>query len=217
LTFWSNPCFFMILLHRFLHVFFNMLYHPLAFAYDFVASIVSFGKWKSWVYSVIPLIEGTSILELGHGPGHLQLVLQSYGRVFAIDESAQMGKLARRRLGSSHRLTRALAQNMPYASGRFDTLISTFPSEYIFDMQSLVEAYRVLRYNGRVIILLSALPVNPLLRFLFRITGQGSEGRMELTKSRIIEILAPVKFKPEILIVEVKSGRLFIIVAKKED
>jgi ubiquinone/menaquinone biosynthesis C-methylase UbiE len=207
----------MILLHRFLQVFFNVLYHPLAFAYDFVAATVSFGKWKNWVYSVIPLIEGNNILELGHGPGHLQLELQSYVRVFAIDESAQMGKLARRRLGSSHRLARALAQNLPYASGKFDTLISTFPSEYIFDMHSLVEAYRVLRHNGRLIILLSAIPVNPLLRFLFRITGQGSEGAQEFTKSRIIEILAPVKFKADIQIVEVKSGGLFIIVAKKED
>ena len=217
MTFQSSPCFFMELLHSFLQVFFNLLYHSLAFSYDFISAAVSFGKWKDWVYSVIPLIEGTSILELGHGPGHLQHVLRSHGRVFAMDESAQMGKLARHRLGSSHRLTRALSQKMPYASGIFDTLISTFPSEYILDAHTLSEAYRVLRRNGRLIILLSALAMNPLSRLLFRITGQSSVGPVESPKSKIMEFLALQGFKAEVLIVKVKSGSLLFIVALKEN
>ena len=148
----------MNLLQRFMRVFFNLLYHPFAFTYDLVAAIVSFGKWKDWVLSILPFIEGTRILELGHGPGHLQLALHDRGLVaVAMDESAPMGRLAKRRLGNSHKLTRALAQKIPFASETFDTVISTFPSEYIFDMQTLSEAHRVLRSRGRLIVLLGGV------------------------------------------------------------
>src|SRR5512132_3245594 len=91
-----------------LRFFFYLLYHPFAFAYDLVATTVSLGRWKDWVLSVIPFIEGTRILEIGHGPGHLQRNLLSRD-LFAVgvDESAQMGRLAGKnlkrwlRLGSS--------------------------------------------------------------------------------------------------------------------
>lgn len=206
----------MNLLQRFMRVFFNLLYHPLAFAYDLVAATVSLGQWKNWVYSILPIIEGTRILELGHGPGHLQRTLLDRGLfAVAIDESAPMGTLAKRRLGISHKLTRALAQKIPFADGSFDSIISTFPSEYIFDMQTLSETHRVLRSSGRLIVLLAAWPKNPLLACLFKVTGQSPSDSYELIKSKIKEVLARVDFKSEIQIVEVKSGNLLVVIAKK--
>jgi ubiquinone/menaquinone biosynthesis C-methylase UbiE len=208
----------MNLLQRFMRVFFNLLYHPFAFTYDLVAATVSFGEWNNWVYSILPFIEGTHILELGHGPGHLQRILLNRGLVSAaIDESAPMGNLAKRRLGNSHRLARALAQEIPFASETFDSIISTFPSEYIFDMQTLSEARRVLRSSGRLIVLLAVLPKNPLLGILFKVTGQSPPEAHDSIKSKIIEILARVNFKTEVQLVEVKSGNLFVVVAKKEE
>jgi ubiquinone/menaquinone biosynthesis C-methylase UbiE len=208
----------MNLLQRFMRVFFNLLYHPFAFTYDLVAATVSFGKWNDWVYSAIPFIEGTCILELGHGPGHLQRTLQNLGLVtVAMDESAPMGSLAKRRLGSSHRLTRALAQKIPFASKSFDSVISTFPSEYIFDTQTLSEAHRVLRSSGRLIVLLAAWPRNPILGWLFKVTGQSPSEAYESIKSKITATLAKVDFTSEVKIVEVKSGSLLIVVATKQE
>jgi len=209
----------MNLLQRFMRVFFDLLYHSFAFVYDLVAAVVSFGKWNDWVLSVIPFIEGNHILELGHGPGHLQLALRlRCGLVAAaMDESAPMGRLARRRLGTSHRLVRALAQKIPFASESFDSVISTFPSEYIFDMQTLSEAHRVLRSRGRLIVLLAVLPKNPLLGMLFKVTGQSPTGAYESVKSKIIDTLAHANFKTEVQLVEVKSGNLWVVVAQKED
>ncbi|MEW6241946.1 MAG: class I SAM-dependent methyltransferase, partial [Chloroflexota bacterium] len=57
---------------RLLRVFYHWLYHPFAWVYDFVAAVVSLGRWNEWIMTVMPLIEGTRILELGHGPGPLQ-------------------------------------------------------------------------------------------------------------------------------------------------
>ena len=204
----------MKLIQRFMRVFFNLLYHPFAFTYDLVAATVSFGKWKDWVFSIIPFIEGTRILELGHGPGHLQRTLLDRGLVaVAIDESAPMGTLAKRNIGNSHRLARAIAQKIPFATETFDTVISTFPSEYIFDMQTLSEAHRVLRSSGRLIVLLAAQPGNPLLSWLFKVTGQSPPESYESIKSKIKETLAEANFKSEFQIVEVKSSNLFVIIA----
>jgi len=203
---------------RFMRIFFNLLYHPFAFTYDLVAAIVSFGRWKDWVYSILPFIEGTRILELGHGPGHLQRILLDRNLVaVAMDESAQMGTLAKCRLGSYHRLTRALAQNIPFANESFDTVVSTFPTEYIFDMQTLSEAHRVIHNSGRLIILLAAWPRNPLLAWLFKVTGESPSDANESIKSKIKEALAQVDFKSEIQIVEVKSGSLLVVIAIKKE
>lgn len=215
----------MKLIQRFMRFFFHLLYHPFAFAYDLVAATVSFGKWKDWVFSVLPFIKGTRILELGHGPGHLQRLLINRGLfAVAIDESTQMGRIAKRRLGPSHtvlrsaqgKLTRGLAQSLPYQNGAFDTIIATFPSEYIFDLQTFSEAHRVLRNRGRFIVLLAAWPKNLFLAWLFKVTSQSPSETEESIKLKIKERLADTKFDLAVEIVEVKSSTLLIVVAQKK-
>ncbi len=200
-----------------------MLYHPFAFTYDLVAATVSFGKWKDWVYSIIPFIKGTRILELGHGPGHLQRILLAQTPAdglklepVAIDESAQMGTLAKRRLGVSQKLTRALAQKIPFASQSFDSILSTFPTEYIFDRQTLTEAHRVLRSSGRLIVLLGARPKSPILAWLFKITNQSPPDAFESIKSKIKIAFAAASFNAEVQIVEVQSDGLLVVIGTKE-
>jgi ubiquinone/menaquinone biosynthesis C-methylase UbiE len=211
----------MNLLQRFMQVFFDLLYHSCAFAYDLVAAVVSFGRWKDWGLSVIPFIEGTRILELGHGPGHLQLALrQGSGRdcgldSVAMDESAPMGRLARKRLGSSYKLTRALAQKIPFASEAFDSVISTFPSEYIFDMQTLSEAHRVLRSRGRLIVLPVAFPTSGVLKWLYKVTGESPAALDDVIKNKFKQPFTQAGFSVEIKTVELKSSTLLIILATK--
>jgi len=82
-----------------LRFFFRLLYHQFAFTYDLVAATVSLGRWKDWVLSVLPFIQGTRVLEIGHGPGHLQRALLEQNLLaVGIDESSQMGRLAKRNL-----------------------------------------------------------------------------------------------------------------------
>jgi ubiquinone/menaquinone biosynthesis C-methylase UbiE len=208
----------MNLLHRFMRVFFDLLYHAFAFAYDLVAAVVSFGRWRDWVLSVIPFIEGTRILELGHGPGHLQQALTTLRLdSVAVDESASMGRLARRRLGGSHRLARALAQKIPFASESFDAIISTFPSEYIFDMQTLSEAHRVLRSRGRLIVLPVAFPTSGFLKWLYKVTGQSPAALDDIIKNKFKQPFTQAGFSVEIKTVDLKSSTLLIILAIKNN
>ncbi|HET9909959.1 MAG TPA: methyltransferase domain-containing protein [Anaerolineales bacterium] len=200
----------------FLRYFFKLLYHQFAFAYDLVAASVSFNRWKEWVKSVIPLIDGNRILEIGHGPGHLHRALLDRG-LFAvgIDESKQMGRLAKRRAGSTARLTRGLAQHLPFPSESFDTVISTFPAEYINDPRTLAEVKRCLRSSGRFIILPVAWPKNPFLEWLFRVTGESPSEALELVKAKFREPFAKAGFSTKVETLDVKSSILLIIVATK--
>ena len=199
-----------------LRIFFKLLYHQLAFAYDLVAASVSFNRWKDWVKSVIPFIEGNRILEIGHGPGHLHSVLLDRG-LFAvgIDESKQMGSLAKRRARGSARLTRGLTQHLPFPSESFDTVISTFPADYINDPLTLAEVKRCLSDGGRFIVLPVAWPKNPFLDLLFRVTGESPSEALELVKTKFREPFVRSGFKTEVQTLDVKSSILLIVVATK--
>jgi ubiquinone/menaquinone biosynthesis C-methylase UbiE len=206
----------MNLMRRFMRIFFYLLYHPFAFAYDFVAAFVSFGQWKNWGRSILPFINGTRILELGHGPGHLQRFLLDFKlTLFAIDESKQMGLIAQKRIGANHKLTRGLAQTLPYQNESFDSVISTFPTEYIFQSQTLSEIKRVLRNSGRLIVLPAAFPKSGFLKWLYKFTGESPEQLDESIKSKIKESFVNAGFQTEVQILDVKSSRLMIVIANK--
>jgi ubiquinone/menaquinone biosynthesis C-methylase UbiE len=231
-----------------LRFFFRLLYHQFAFTYDLVAATVSFNRWKNWVMSVIPFIEGTRILEVGHGPGHLQRILRTLRQsseasrnltVVGIDESAQMGHLAKRNLRrgivsnlatpslspnslpprdayTQINLTRGLAQALPFLEEAFDTIVATFPTEYITDPATLAEVKRCLARGGRLVVLPVALPKNPFLDWLFRMTHQSPAESLEIIQSKLKEPFVEAGFITEIKTLDVKSGTLLIVLGTKE-
>jgi ubiquinone/menaquinone biosynthesis C-methylase UbiE len=215
----------------FLRFFFPLLYHQFAFTYDLVAAAVSFNRWKEWVMSVLPFIEGNRILEIGHGPGHLQRILLSRNLfTVGIDESAQMGRLAKRNLrrsvSSAHapdhliayaqtNLTRGVAQRLPFRNHAFDTVVATFPTQYITDPDTLAEVKRCLADRGILITLPAAIPRNPFLDWLFRVTHQSPSEAVDIVEARFREPFVRAGFQTEIKILDVKSGTLLIVVATK--
>ena len=181
--------------------------------------------------TIVPLIEGNRILEIGHGPGHLQRALLGQKQfVVGIDESAQMGRLARRnptRYSSKSdprheivyaqiNLTRGIAQQLPFSNESFDTVVATFPTEYITDPDTLSEVKRCLSGGGRLIALPAALPKNPFLDWLFRVTHQSPSEAVDVVTSRFKEPFAKAGFRTEVKILDVKSGTLLIVIATKE-
>lgn len=199
-----------------MRIFFHLLYHPFAFAYDLVAATVSFGKWNDWVREILPFITGTRILELGHGPGHLQRILLDLNLdPVAMDESAQMGILAKRRLGNRHKLARGLAQQLPFENNSFDCVISTFPTEYIFHTQTLSEIRRCLSDGGRLIVLPVAWPKSGFLKWLYQVTGESPMDGQESYRLKIQTLFTNAGFDTEVKIVEVQSGILIIVIANK--
>jgi ubiquinone/menaquinone biosynthesis C-methylase UbiE len=177
-------------INSFLRFFFQQLYTTIAWTYDIVAWGSSLGKWRAWQQVGVDALPPGKILELGHGPGHLLQAMQLQKRFVAgVDPSTQMGRIARRRLKRSNlhpNLVRAQSQNLAFKDEVFDAILSTFPSEYISDPQTIREAFRVLREGGCIVIIPgiqasqnSTLQtftllngINSLLGWLYRISGQ---------------------------------------------
>jgi ubiquinone/menaquinone biosynthesis C-methylase UbiE len=229
-------------MRTFLRFFFYLLYHPFAFTYDLVAATVSLGRWKDWVLSVVPFIQGTRVLEIGHGPGHLQRALLSRGLLtVGIDESAPMGRLAYQNLKryflhqktdpqASSRdngytqisLTRGLAQHLSFPGDCFDTVVATFPADYIFAPTTLEEAYRVLGPGGRFVILPGASILgrglmDRVMAFVFRITGETPPNLSEVLEERSKGPLSKAGFTVEFHELEIRSSLVMILVATKTE
>ncbi len=113
---------------------FHLLYNQLAWTYDLVSWLVSFGEWRDWQRAALPYVKGPDVLEIAHGPGHMLLALHEAGyRVLGLDLSPQMGRLSRRRLhkaGVQIPLLRAKAQNLPLRAQAVDTILVTFPTSF---------------------------------------------------------------------------------------
>lgn len=201
-----------------LRIFFHFLYHQFAFAYDLVAWTVSYGHWKDWILEVVPFIKGNRILEIGHGPGHLQRFLLNRDLVtVAMDESAPMGRLAKHNTNNEAQLSRGLGQELPFRDESFDTVIATFPAEYIYDARTLSEVRRCLSDRGRFVVLPVAMPKNRFLSWLFQITDQAPSDASHIVREKLEEPFIQTEFDVETNIIERTSGTLVLIIATKEN
>ncbi len=215
----------MQLFRRLMRFFFHHFYHSFAWTYDFVAALVSIGRWDDWVQTVIPFIQGKKVLEIGHGPGHLQYkLIDKYRFTVGLDESKQMGRIAKRRLvradQNKFKLIRGRGETLPFKADTFDTVISTFPTEYIFDPQTLSEIYRILRSDGLLIVLPAAWIVGQKFldrgaAWLFKVTGQAPAFPHAVISERLKPVFENVGFKPEFRSIEIKSSVVLIVIANK--
>ena len=207
------------LLSHILRLFFNLLYHQFSWGYDFVAAVVSGGRWNEWVRSVLPYLKGLRVLELGHGPGHLLAVMHAGGlKVVGLDESKWMGLLGFKRLcgvGFGGLVVNGYAQFMPFPNSSFDQVVSTFPSEFIMDPRTLSETHRILVDGGELVILPSAWITGTgvydrLAAWLFRVTGQANDWG-----DQFLEPIKKAGFQVRVEIQNRLSDRILIIIAQK--
>ncbi len=163
---------------------FRLLYNELAFTYDLVSKLVSLGAWRCWQRAALDHLGDGPILELAQGTGNLQLDLYAAGhQPVGVDLSEAMLRIAARKLrrrGIQPRLMGARVQALPFADACFGTVVATFPTEYIVDPAVLAEIRRVLRADGRLVVVLNGLftargPVVSFLEWLYRITGQRAD------------------------------------------
>ena len=165
------------------------------------------------------------MLELGHGPGHLQRILHSLNLLtFGLDESRQMGRLAINRLNqygyTQTNLSRGLAQSLPFPDETFDSVVATFPTEYIVNPNTLSEIRRTLTNGGRFVVLPVAWItgkglLDRLAAWLFRVTGQAPSDLNEESTNQLIRPFTKAGFKVEVNPLELISSRVLIAIAIK--
>jgi ubiquinone/menaquinone biosynthesis C-methylase UbiE len=144
------------------------------YLYRFASSVPFAGQWRVWQRLVLSRLHGQDVLELGCGLGDLLADMSEAGFMcYAVEHSSQMVKatretLRRRKLDKIATVIQGSAQHLPFSNDTFDTIVSTFPSEYIYDPDTIAEVERVLRPGGRFIVVEGAnlLPIGFLQPFL---------------------------------------------------
>jgi ubiquinone/menaquinone biosynthesis C-methylase UbiE len=210
-----------------LKIFFNLLYHQFAWAYDWVADLVSIGRWKTWVYIVLPYLDEANVLELGCGPGHLHSAYSNKGGVIiGLDASWQMLRQANRNISrdnQANNLVYGFAQSLPFRDRSFQIVVSTFPSSYIYGVQTLTQVWRVLEDEGQLIILPAAwiTGTSILDRFaswLFTVTGESPDPDRSDLESKLalpLERLSEAGFHTQYELMENEGSSVLMVRAVK--
>jgi ubiquinone/menaquinone biosynthesis C-methylase UbiE len=115
------------------------------------------GQWRVWQRVAITHLRGDRVLEVGMGTGNLQADLLRAGfQAFGVDFSSQMLRQSRRKARirgvGAFNMCRARAQALPFGPAEFDSVVTTFPSDYIGEPATLGEIARVLRPGGRLVV-----------------------------------------------------------------
>jgi SAM-dependent methyltransferase len=144
------------------------------YLYRFASTVPFAGQWRAWQRLVLSRLHGHAVLELGCGLGDLLADMTGAGySCLAVEKSPQMVEAARetlqrRKLSEKAWVIQGSVQHLPFSNASFDTVVSTFPSEYIYDPDTIAEVERVLRPGGRLIVVEGAnlLPIGFLQPFL---------------------------------------------------
>lgn len=195
---------------------FELLYGPLAGAYDAVSAIGFVGEWRRWQREVVRLVDDGPVLELGAGTGDLLPHLAAAGlRPIGLDLSPKMLAHARRKLlrrQLTGLLVRADARKLPFPAETFGSVVATFPSDYILTTETWHEIERVLRPGGRAVVaiagtLASDSPGRAIRAALYRLLYGPEPPRLALP--------TPPVFATRNLVSTTRHGQVHLLVATK--
>lgn len=206
---------------------FRLLYEDMAWSYDAVSHVVSLGQWAAWRRACLPFLRGPAVLELGYGPGHLQVELAEAGfGVAGLDASPQMARTAARRLrdaGHAPAVVRGEAQKLPFPAGAFNSVVATFPTPYIAAPETLAAVLRVLVPGGRLVVVPEAQltgggPLHRVIEAAYRVTGQRSPVTAEAPRgwSDVLAFhLNSAGFAPAVHDVALPGSRVMVVVGER--
>jgi len=140
--------------------------------YDKMNSIMSLGLHKHWRDLSIKMAEFppcSIILDIGCGTGDFSLSLKKYvkaPRVFGIDLLGDMLIVAKQKADIIPIVGDTIF--LPFKENSFDGLLLGFVLRHIPIQGFIKEAMRVLKPNGKIIILELAFPEQILIKFFFK-------------------------------------------------
>ncbi len=141
--------------------------------YDLLVNLLLFGQEKAFRKNIIrsaSIPAGATVLDVGCGTGTLALLAKEeageQGKVFGIDAAPEMIEVARQK---SHQqncdvtFRQAVIEALPFEDSTFDIVLSSLMFHHLPDdlkKQGLTEIYRVLKPEGRLLIVDMSRPTN---------------------------------------------------------
>lgn len=154
------------------------MFNQISKTYDRINRILSLGqdrKWRKKVAKNLPLKPHLEVLDLATGTADQLIALYKEGlsiqRAVGIDMAEEMLKIGREKLPEAQLLV-ADAQHLPFSKESFDATTFSFGIRNVtYPLVALQEIHRVLKPNGRCLILEFSMPskwIRPFFLFYLR-------------------------------------------------
>ena len=152
------------------------MFNAIAGRYDFLNRLLSLGqdtRWRARLKEHLPKGAKLSVLDLATGTADVLIMLANeeprIERAIGIDLAEGMLNIGRSKVEAQNMQDKILlqhgdAQALPFLDNTFDCITISFGIRNVPDLRlALLEMYRVLKKDGRVLILELSKPANPVL------------------------------------------------------
>lgn len=155
--------------------------------YDFITELLGFGpSFKEKVIMLVHFQNGESLLDIGCGTGSLLIPAKKHNpgsRIVGVDPDQHILDIAQKKIkkaGVEVELIKAYGEHLPFNSASFDVVVSTLvfhhlPSE--IKIQTIKEAYRILKKNGRFLLADFGKPDNAVWKAILALESIFEEAR----------------------------------------
>ena len=162
---------------NFLHI--KNIFESISSEYDFMNDLMTFknhSKWKKEIAEIAKYSSPKKILDIATGTGDIAINLSQINgsKIEGVDVSGNMLKIARKKIDElkidNIALKTCEAENLVFEDNHFDIVSIGYGVRNFSNLEKgLSESYRVLKRDGKLIILETSVPENPIIKFFYTI------------------------------------------------
>lgn len=162
---------------NFLHI--KNIFESISSEYDFMNDLMTFknhSKWKKEIAEIAKYSSPKKILDVATGTGDIAINLSKIkgSKIEGVDVSSNMLKIARKKIDElkidNIVLKTCEAENLVFEDNHFDIVSIGYGVRNFSNLErGLSESYRVLKKDGKLIILETSIPENFIIRFMYTI------------------------------------------------
>ena len=153
------------------------IFESISNEYDFMNDLMTFKNHSKWKEEIVEISIDSSpkkILDIATGTGDIAIKFSRIkGSIIeAVDVSKNMLKIAHNKIEklNIHNINFKIceAENLVFEDNHFDIISIGYGVRNFTNLnKGLSESYRVLKKNGKLIILETSIPENPIVKFLY--------------------------------------------------
>jgi len=162
---------------NFLHI--KNIFESISSEYDFMNDLMTFknhSKWKKEIAEIAKYSSPKKILDVATGTGDIAINLSKIkgSKIEGVDVSGNMLKIARKKIDElkidNIVLKTCEAENLVFEDNHFDIVSIGYGVRNFSNLEKgLSESYRVLKRDGKLIILETSVPENPIIKLFYTI------------------------------------------------